>query len=37
MFSIDALFYHVDDFYQTFGPLWHKQLISYPTFRTFIK
>lgn len=29
MFSIDALFCHVDDFCQTFEPLWHKQLISH--------
>lgn len=29
MFSIDALFCHVDDFCQAFEPLWHKQLISY--------
>ena len=29
MLSIDALFCHVDDFCQTFEPLWRKQLISH--------
>jgi hypothetical protein len=29
MFSIDALFYHVDDFCLRFEPQWHKTLLSH--------